>query len=168
MERRYTMSEGMAVAKQATLDIERWLRGRDETTAVRNVEDELIYQKMDVDLLWETSGIARKIEIKGDRYHMTGNFFFETHSNEERGKPGCFMYTEADELFYYFTVPRHLYRLPMPATRDWFTPIIGRFRERRTTTPAGSGYYTTVGRLVPIQIVLREVSGVVLEQLPKG
>ncbi|NEP02414.1 MAG: hypothetical protein F6K58_27950 [Symploca sp. SIO2E9] len=54
----------------------------------------------------------------------------------------------------------------MPRTRDWFKASINRFRERSTTTPIrGGGYYTTVGRLVPIRTVMLEVNGVKREQL---
>ncbi|WP_292877660.1 hypothetical protein [Nostoc sp. NMS1] len=104
-------------------------------------------------------------EIKGDRWNKTRNLFFETHSNLERGTPGCFMYTEADWLFYYFVNTRQLYRLPMPKTREWFLITMRRFRERTTTTPVGSSYYTTVGRLVPITTVMLEVAGIKMEQL---
>ncbi|MEH1908958.1 hypothetical protein [Nostoc sp.] len=40
-----------------------------------------------------------------------------------------------------------------------------RFRERSPTTPVGSSYYTTVGRLVPITTVMLEVAGIKMEQL---
>ena len=54
----------------------------------------------------------------------------------------------------------------MPHTREWFLANIQRFQERETTTPIGIHYYTTVGRLVPISIVLQEVSQVIKQQLP--
>ena len=33
------------------------------------------------------------------------------------------------------------------------------FEERATTTPVGGDRYTTVGRLVPVEVVMREVPG---------
>ncbi len=161
----YSMADGMQVAAQATADITTWLRGRPETISVQNVEHEPEFQIRDIDLIWTTQKCEILVEIKGDRWHKTGNFFFETHSNYEKGTPGCFMYTEANWLFYYFVTPRTLYMLPMPMTRNWFAANINRFRERSTTTPVGGGYYTTVGQLVSIQTVLQEVSGVVKQQL---
>ena len=161
----YSMADGMQVAAQATADITTWLRGRPETISVQNVEHEPEFQIRDIDLIWTTQKSEILVEIKGDRWEKTGNFFFETRSNFEKGTPGCFMYTEASWLFYYFVTPRILYMLPMPMTRDWFAANINRFRERSTTTPVGDGHYTTVGRLVPIQAVLQEVSGVVKQQL---
>jgi hypothetical protein len=165
MTRRISMTKGMQVARQATADIDAWLRSLPQTLRIQNVEDNPAYQQIDVDLLWSTDKRCYQVEIKGDRWHQTCNFFFETHSNKEKGTPGCFLYTQADLLFYYFVVPRHLYILPMPATRDWFLANIQRFNERATTTPVGYDYYTTVGRLVPIAIVSEEVTGVIKQQL---
>ncbi|WP_341524533.1 hypothetical protein WKK05_18000 [Nostoc sp. UHCC 0302] len=105
------------------------------------------------------------IEVKGDRWDKTRNFFFETDSNLEKGTPGCFMYTQAEWLFYYFVNTGQLYRLPMPKTRDWFLITMKRFRERSTTTSVGDSHYTTVGRLVPITTVMLEVPGVKMEYL---
>lgn len=113
----YSMEEGVQVAQQAARDIETWLRGKPETVSVQNVEDEPACQQIDVDLIWTTQNSSYLVQIKGDRWHKTGNFFFETHSNKEKGTPGCFIYTQADWLFYDFVIPRTLYILPMPATR---------------------------------------------------
>jgi hypothetical protein len=167
MARRYSMEEGVGVAKAAARDIEEWLARSPVTRSVRNVEDVDQFRLIDVDLVWETEKRVYRIEIKGDRWHGSGNFFFETESNREKGTPGCFLYTKADYVFYYFVVPRILYILPMPATRAWFLENMHRFRERSTTTPAGHGSYTTVGRLVPIETVVREVPGVKRANLRK-
>ena len=157
MTRHISMSSGMQVAKQATADIEAWLRSLSQTQKIENVENNPIYQEIDVDLLWTTHKACYQVEIKGDRWHQTGNFFFETHSNKEKGTTGCFLYTKADLLFYYFIEPRDLYILPMIETRSWFQLNIQRFKERAVKTPVGQDSYTTVGRLVPIEMVLQEV-----------
>lgn len=161
----YNMNQSLQVAKQATRDIERWLLSLSETVRIKNVEDDPEYQKVDIDLIWTNKSGSYRIEIKGDTYHKTGNFFFETHSNKERNTPGCFMYTEADFIFYYFVTSRVLYLLPIPTTRNWFIDNINRFRERSTTTNVGNSYYTTVGRLVPIQVVMQEVPNLTKIQL---
>ena len=155
-----SMSEATRVAQQATHHIEAWLGNLPQTRDLKNVEADRSYQQVDVDLLWTTRKDTYKIEIKGDRWHKTGNFFFETHSNKEKNTPGCFLYTQADLLFYYFIEPAILYILPMPQTRDWFLKNRQRFKERSTTTPVGQDHYTTVGRLVPIATVITEVSGI--------
>ena len=165
MPRKITMADGVRVAERASTEIEAWLREWYGTVNVENVEGDPDYQAKDIDLLWSTIVRDYSIEIKADRWHETGNFFFEPVSNKEKGTPGCFLYTEADFLFYYFTEPRTLYILPMPRTRQWFLENLARFTERETTTPVGSDHYTTVGRLVPIQSVLAEVSAVKIKQL---
>ena len=160
MPRQITLTDAVEVSRLAARDIENWLKGIAETRQIINVEDDPQYQIQDIDLIWQTQNREYKIEIKGDRWHKTGNFFFETHSNRERNTPGCFIYTHADYIFYYFVVPKILYCLPVPETRDWFLSNLNRFKERSTTTPTRTGSYTTVGRLVPIATLLKEVKGV--------
>lgn len=162
----YSMNEGLQVANQATTVIEAWLRSLPTTLRVENVEADPKFQQIDVDLILTTTKNSYRLEIKADRWHKTGNFFFETYSNREKGTPGCFIYTQADWLLYYFVSPRTLYLLPMPLTREWFLANIDGFRERSTTTQVrGGGYYTTVGRLVPIQTVMQEVKSAQKQQL---
>lgn len=89
----YTMHDALEVAKLAAADIEAWLHSQPETISVVNVEDDPDYQRRDVDLIWTTQTGEMLIEIKGDRWDKTRNLFFETHSNQEKETPGCFMYT---------------------------------------------------------------------------
>ena len=156
----YNINDSNQVAKQASQDIEVWLRSLPQTSAVVNVEHDPAYWKRDIDLILTTDKGVFNLEVKGDRWHKSGNFFFETHSNQERGTPGCFLYTEADWICYYFVTTRILYLLPMPETRDWFLACQnGRFQEKTTTTKVRDTFYTTVGRLVPIKIAKSEVAG---------
>jgi len=164
--RQYSMQAATAVAIQAAQDIEAYLRKLPQTTDVINVENDLAYRTKDIDLLWflkraNGSFAAVTIEIKGDRYYHTGNYFLETVSNESKKSPGCFLYTEADFVFYYFVKEKELHILPMPGTREWFWLHLNQFREKRTSTPvSSSASYVTVGRLVPRELVLKEVPGV--------
>jgi DNA adenine methylase len=167
MPQTYTMKDTLRAADRAAQEIEAFLRARPETTRVQNVETDPEYWEMDVDLIWETRRGTYKVEIKGDRLgHKTGNFFFETHSNRERGTPGCFLYSAADLFFYYFIETGTLYILPLPNARAWFLERQQEFEERAATTPIGRGVgearktYTTVGRLVPVERALREIPGV--------
>ncbi|MEM7020311.1 MAG: hypothetical protein AAF512_23595, partial [Pseudomonadota bacterium] len=75
MTRRITMGNGLQVARRAAQDIEFWLNQLPQTIAVRNVEENPVYQAEDVDLLWTTHKQSYRVEIKGDRWHKTGNFF---------------------------------------------------------------------------------------------
>jgi hypothetical protein len=96
----YSMNEGVKVAQRAAADIEAWLRSRPDTVGVRNVENDPSFQKMDVDLIVTDSTGTYWVGIKGDCWHTTGNFFFETHSNRERVTLGCFMYGGLDFLLF--------------------------------------------------------------------
>ena len=154
------------IAKQAATDVTHFLQTIwPQTVRVHNVEDDSAYQVHDVDLLWTVMEKERlrviPVEIKGDRYHRTGNFFLETVSNEGKGTLGCFLYTKAEWLFYYFVETGRLYCLPMAEVRPWFIQNMSRFKEQRTSTPTRSGQsYITIGRLVPIKAVLTEVGGI--------
>jgi hypothetical protein len=166
MLKRATMDACNKVAKQAADDIEAWLRKHKSTIDVLNVENLPQYRLVDIDLILKTKRGDKTIEIKGDTYHRTGNFFLETISNKERNTPGCFMYTEADFVYYYFVVIKKLYILPMPDTRLWFLEHLEEFRESATQTVVGNGsYYTTVGRLVPIKTLLHNVENVKIYDL---
>ncbi|WP_162053381.1 hypothetical protein [Pontibacter pamirensis] len=164
--RKYSMEGASEVADKAAAEIEALLRRQPATVEVINVESDPSYREKDIDLLWnrkldDGSIKTISIEVKGDRWYKTGNYFFETCSNEGKGTPGCFMYTEADYVYYYFVNAKELHVLPMPATRDWFKNHIADFSEKKTSTPVGNGKsYVTVGRLVPRCLVAAEVAGV--------
>ncbi|MDZ7704105.1 MAG: hypothetical protein U5L04_06435 [Trueperaceae bacterium] len=165
----YNFNERNSMAARGAKQIEAWLSSLGVTAKVENVEDDKQYQDIDVDLIWYThrNPAGYKVEVKVDSYYRTGNFFFETFSNVERGTPGCFLYTEADLVFYYFPEVRRLFILPMPATRNWFVEHRERFRVRDTRTGVGNDYYTTRGCLVPRREVLAEVDDVYEYRLPK-
>ena len=154
------------IAQRAAADVTHFLQTVwPQTVTVHNVEEDEAYQAHDVDLLWTVLVKGRlrviSVEVKGDTYHHTGNFFFETVSNESKGTPGCFLYTKAEWLFYYFVEIGKLYCLPVPRVRPWFVQNMDRFKEQRTSTPTRSGEsYVTIGRLVPITDVLTEVEGI--------
>lgn len=162
--RKFPMQDNVKIATRASTEIEAWLREWDGTVSVENVEYQAAYQERDIDLLWTTVTHDYSIEIKADRNDGTGNFFFETISNKEKNTLGCFLKTQADFLFYYFVEPRNLYILPMPRTRQWFEEDMRRFEEREAA-PVGKDHYITVGRIVPIEVVLSEVRGVKVKQL---
>ncbi|MGI2747623.1 hypothetical protein ACRS52_02450 [Bacillus cytotoxicus] len=169
MRKKYTMNEAANVAKKAATDITNFLKTFEETIDVINVEDDEQYRTKDIDLLWirNKNGVKKTttIEIKGDRYHYTGNYFLETISNKSKGTSGCFMYTEADYIFYYFVDERELHVLPMPKTREWFINNMDNFKERETSTPIGNDYYITVGRLVNRNYLQRHVQGVKIKRI---
>ena len=160
----YTMKETLEIADKAYADIEKFLLSKKETIAVINVENDKDFQKKDIDLLWifkkDGSPVMKKIEIKGDRYARTGNFFIETVSNESKNTPGCFLYTEADYIFYYFVETRELNVLPVEECKEWFLENIDRFEEKRLSTKVGFDGYSSSGRIVPKTIMRKEVKGI--------
>lgn len=165
--RQHRMSYTTDVGKTAVSLVTHFLNTHwaDYTVAIHSVEDDPAYQTHDVDLLWSiVDGHGRlriiPLEIKGDRYHNTGNFFLETVSNANKQTAGCFLYTRAHWLFYVFIETGELYCLPMSITRPWFAENSERFREARTSTPIGQGSYVTIGRLVPIQTLCEEIPAI--------
>lgn len=152
--KRYTMAEAYQVTAQGTQHIEAFLGRKVTTQALRNVEDDPDYRAQDIDLLWtRQQGGAIKttsIEIKVDRYFHTGNYFFETLSNVAKQTPGCFLYSKADLLFYYF-LDQELHILNLPTVRAWFIQHKSSFKSVRTNTPIGDDHYETEGCLVPRQ-----------------
>jgi hypothetical protein len=138
----------------------------DYTVSIHSVEEDPAYQQHDIDLLWsivDQNGRLRIIplEIKGDKNHHTGNFFFETVSNAGKGTTGCILYTKAHWIFYVFVEIEEIYCLPMDVIYPWFTQHLEEFREVKTSTPVGKKeVYVTNGRLVPIPTLLEEVEGV--------
>jgi hypothetical protein len=154
------MKDMLEVSTKAARDIENYLSNNFHYIKVINVEKVSKYQLKDIDLVLITPDKNVTIEIKADRWNKTGNFFFETLSNEEKGTLGCFLYSEADFLYYYFINTKTLYSLPMIKSREWFLANISRFKEVKTRTKVRNSFYTTVGRIVPISVVLKEVDGI--------
>lgn len=162
--------QSLAIGQQAVQEVvkflhtdlvkQRWF----DTRLVQSVEDDPRYQPLGIDLLWvvpERSFLrCMTVEVKGDRYANTGNFFFETVSNIRRTTTGGFVITKAEWLFYYFLTSGKLYCLPMAVVKPWFIENKTRFKERVASSRRESSTWQTAGRLVPITTVLREVSAV--------
>ena len=89
----------------------------------------------------------------------------ETISNQSKNTPGCFLYTEADLVFYYFIEIKELHIFPMPESRDWFILNMNRFNERKTSTPVENCSYFTIGRLVPRDVMQKEVQNIKIVNL---
>ena len=142
------------------------------TQIVHSVEDDPRYQPLGIDLLWvvpERSFLrSMTVEVKGDRYDQTGNFFFETVSNIQYSTGGGFVITRAEWLFYYFINSGKLYCLPMEFVKPWFVENMSRFRERIAQSQRDGSHWRTAGRLVPIVTALREVPAIKAFQRQDG
>lgn len=161
----YTMDEQLNIAKRASKEITTFLEHLPYSISVMNVEDDRAYQKRDIDLLWkyEKNGriVEKRIEVKGDTYHKTGNIFVEVISNVTKKTPGCFMYTEADYIFYYFIDSKELNIIKMDDFRRWWEISESRFRPVYLKTRVRKDeeiYYYTMGKLVKKEILLNELN----------
>lgn len=167
---RYSVKDTFAVAEKGIRDIEAFLESFPASLSIINVEKHDAFQKKDIDLLWvyldKDIEKMKRIEAKIDRY-TSGNFFFETVSNEQKETPGCFLYTEADYLFYYFLELKELYILPVSEVRSWFLENQSRFKEVALSTSVGQDFYTSKGCIVPIKTVLKYCPSVKKHTLTK-
>jgi hypothetical protein len=163
--RQYTWEQQQPIADKVAELSERFLNTLPQTERVVNVEKDPTFQEADIDLLWKNkSGNTYKIEIKGDNCFHTGNFFFETISNMNKGTQGCFMKTECDFMFYLFMPQQILFILPMPMTRDWFKLNIdkGKVKHLQNIGPNGEVWFETRGYVIPRKYIIKELSPIVI------
>lgn len=160
MPRSYSMRGVQGAADRAVVLVRQLVQTLDPTSRVHDVQADPRFQHRGVDLLWERAAAPiRGLEVKGDRQGRRGNYFFELVSNLEKDTPGCFLYSVADAYVYVFLDLEEVHLLPMPATREWFLSKAKQFALRHTRTKMGDVTYTTVGALVPIKQLMREVAG---------
>ena len=160
MARSYSMHGVQAAADRAVHHVRQYTQMASPGSLLHDVSLDPRFQHRGVDLLWEhADGAVVGVEVKGDRQPRRPNYFFELISNLERDTPGCFLYSRADLLAYVFLAQRELHLLPLPKVREWFLPIAKEHPLRHTSTRTGAVQYTTVGAIVPVARVLREVEG---------
>lgn len=127
---------------------------------VKNAESDPNFQDIDVDMIiFGADKEPKFVEVKADRHVRTGNYYFETVSNLDKGTDGCFIYSAADILAYYFVSKEELHLMDMQKVRTWFLENIADFETRKTSTVDVSGFvmYQSEGRLVPRWRVMEEV-----------
>lgn len=165
MVKSYTFDDKNKFSKEGISVVCTYLSSLKKTIQIKNVEDVKGYQINDIDLVWvykkDKKDLMISVEVKTDKY-TTGNFWFETVSNESLGTPGCFLKSKAKYLFYYFTQWDSIYIIPLKPAKLWFLENMKRFKESKTTTKDKDGNYvhTTVGRIVPISTMIEEVMGI--------
>ncbi len=124
-----------------------YLHSRPDTLYVEDVQSNPFYQKEDVDLIWHSNHGSFKVEVKTDS-HNTGNIFFETVSNLGKGSSGCILTSSAEILCYVIQASSLILAMSMKAVRGWFLDRLNSFREVKSQTKVGSGFYTSLGRLI--------------------
>jgi len=163
----YSFDEKNKFSKRGIKIIEKYLSSLDKTLSIKNVEDDVNYQNIDIDLIWtfkkNNVNIVRFLEVKTDNY-TTGNFWIETISNEKKGTIGCFLKSHADFFYYYFIKWDSVYIIPMKQAKKWFQKNMDNFSISKTKTKDNHNNYshTTVGRIVPIKIMMENVQGIKL------
>lgn len=173
-EKSYSMDETSKIGYEGMEIVRHFIENHPSHVNFLNVEEDKFYQTKDIDFFWtyckEGQYFQSSCELKTDTY-TTKNFFLETHSNIELGKPGCFMYTEAQFFFYYFINKEELYVMHTETVRNWFLQNMHRFTEKFLNTKSNDGskrYYRSAGRLVPIPTLLAECGDrVMLFKLPR-
>ena len=165
----YEMGETLPFSKEGVEDIIKFLE-KNPDYIVKDIQDNLQLRNTDIDLLLiNINNINKlkiyKIEVKSDRCYNTHNYFFETISNKTKNTVGCFLYSEADYLFYYFQNEKELHMLPFKKTRKWFCENKDRFQTKCPATRNNKGQilYRTEGKIVPRSIVRNEVGGIVVK-----
>ena len=159
-------------SKSGVNDIIKFIENNKPYYIVKDIQDNKQLRNTDVDLLVinvkdiDNLKIS-KVEVKTDRYYYTGNYFFETISNKNKNTVGCFLYSKADFLFYYFQDKKELHILPFKETREWFNKNKNRFETRQPATPDDDGQilYESEGKIVPRNIVSDEVKGIIKVKL---
>lgn len=74
--------------------VKEYLTNRGNT--IIDVSEDKEYQPKDIDFLVEKGGNRTTLEIKGDMFSSTGNFYFEIGADRQTGyKPGWLSYCEA-------------------------------------------------------------------------
>lgn len=156
--KKYNFNDANKISKNGINDITEFIKQNPKTIEIINVEKDILFQKQDVDLIWKllinNKPKRVKIEVKIDRYHQTGNYFFETISNSKKQTLGCFLYTCADYIFYYFLKIKELHILKTNLVRVWFLKNQNNFKTISTQTcKTGKVLYKTIGKLVPRNIL---------------
>ena len=161
----YSFAQMKVVGKWAVDRLtERW---QNFGYVVTNVEDDKVFQPLDIYVILTGPSPRTYIEVKGDRY-TSGNIYVETVADEKRNSPGCLTYTAADYLAYYLVKQGQCLMIPVPALQAWITEHIGRFQEKTVRSTYNAGRSSTGrGRPVPITVILQEVHGAfLLDGLP--
>lgn len=134
------------------------------TLHILDVQHTKEIQPLGIDLICFVEALEQvcciALEVKGDRYHYTGNFFIETISNVRAGTPGAFVSCQAEWYCYCFNEVREIYFLPMVEARKWFLKNEQRFSLRYTNSEREGVRWKTAGKLVPRRVLCSEVTGV--------
>ena len=151
----YDFKTSYSVAEIGEQQIAQWLRQKGYK--VIDVSMDKQYQAQDIDFICtklDKSGrtVAHTYEVKVDTY-TSGNFFFETVSNDKKHTAGCLQYSNADYLLYYFTREEEIYIFQMWEIRKYIMNNMHRF----STKTCQNEFYRSEGLIVPKTIIESEI-----------
>lgn len=153
----YNFNTSNKIGTDGVNEILKFLEKEKSILGVISVEENKSYQPKGIDFIAITNKEKlRKIEIKTDTYD-TGNYFIETISNSNKNTKGCLLTTESDFIFYYFIKKKELNIINTKEFQNWFEVNQDRFSSKKCYTSAGSGNYSTIGKLVPIKVLNEEL-----------
>lgn len=141
----------LGYSRNAVAVVTKWLRSTyGDIASVTDVACDRISQMQGIDLVLNLKdGQTQTIEVKSDRCHKTGNYFFEIVSNLQLANIGCILKCQADCIFYYFDDVRELHIFNTKDIVTWFIANIDTFKTRKVATKCAGGSYTSLGCLVP-------------------
>lgn len=153
----HTFSDKNKIAEEFSVEIKEYFTSKG--VEVVDMEDHAIYRGKDVDFIIKKNGKRKKVELKADTYYPR-NFYIEVVSNTTKGTPGCFLYTESDYILYAFINHGVFYMIPTIEFQEWFKENEDRFPEPKSKifTPAGTGGYYSLGKLVPVKTMVSELN----------
>ena len=152
--KQYDFNERLNFSKIGTEKIIQYYAEKGEY--LHSVEDIEKFYKHDIDLVLKEGSKLTTIEVKVDSY-KSGNFFLEIMSNKEKKTLGCLLTTKANKLFYYFINLKKLYIFDRKRLKDWIIKNKVNYRKVETSTPVGDEWYTTVGLVVSIPTLTKEL-----------
>jgi hypothetical protein len=157
----YAMADTLKIGDKGIDATVTWLASCQETVLIESTENVASYQSKGIDLLWsylkDNKVINRTIEVKADTYFQTGNYFFETVSNTTLNTEGCFLYSQADYMFYCF-VDKEIHIFNLPEVRQWFLQNKHSFKQKMTHTRIGGAVvYSTIGYLIPRSMLIDSI-----------
>ncbi|MCB9672354.1 MAG: hypothetical protein H6734_22950, partial [Alphaproteobacteria bacterium] len=119
------------------------------TRGVQDVQEEVRWQRLGVDLLWDVGGRRVAVEVKRER-RFTGNLVLETLANSARRQPGWWITSHAHLVLYGFADTGSWWLLHLPrarrAVRDRAFSRLASVQARTT------GSHETSCRLLPLAV----------------
>ncbi len=160
----YTFKQKLKESYLGTKELRRFYK-KNKGIILFSVEKIPQFNTPDIDLVRELdNGRWEKIEVKVCiKGHYTGNFFFETVSNEDKDTDGCLLTTQSDKLYYYLYKSKKLYIFDTKLLKEWILENKVKYEEKEVRTSVGNDYYSTLGITPRIYHVVQDLKPEVVD-----